>query len=640
MSNRSSPDFDNVQQAFQQLWGGDRIELKAAVSNLVSRLAAIEAKVRETVGWEEAVAELTCSAETATRSMGGTAAEDVESLGQALLLCAITLELGLQPSARKLSTFRSLAGHSWVLENSMSHVILVAMSEDETTRLSWLELLKGCLPQPVPDNQWTNDPLNPPSWGDVFRPNRSQASLDALIPPLTVLLKVDSEFAFAYLESLRDWEFVEHALLLSGAVSTLERWSTALAQASRPFTASGDWTGSVVGLLLMKHAQEELLLRPGEHLFGRSVSEPTWSSEIVIGEVRKRPDWLSMLRALSVGVFRDYIATADSAHTKHNDRMAHRLSRLEQLLEGMPSEVRQTRPEGELPAGYPAWFEWYERALEVHWHLEANPSSTPTAQVIALYGRAVMWDSANCNDVRLHRAQIGYGKSELIIGRLDLYLGAALTAAPQAAKTWGALWQQTFNLREMVEFGGHSEDDAEAWQDRGAASSLTELVLRLGIAVADMSFQSSTQLVDRYRSESSSLLCLLQTCAMEMAEIEVRKTDVWTHALRYVLLLWGRCRMQLNDVDEIEFAASAPDERQLIEYLSTDPMELLFALTACARNGIADQTLARQLASARIDSSAALSQAKLSSETGRPRQRLSEESISLAERLRGLVVPA
>jgi hypothetical protein len=640
VSHSSSQYIDTLQQALQELLRGDRAALKATVSTLVSRLIATEGKDSTTVDWREEVAALTRSAEDTARLMVTTAAEDAEFVGQALLLCAITLELGLRPSAHKLSSLRNLADHSWVLEHSLAHVILVAMNEDEVTRLSWLELLKGLLPQPVQGNQPTDNPRNHPTWGDVFQANRPHASLDPLIAPLTVLLKVDAAFGFSYLESIRDWEFVGHALLLSGSVSTFERWSTALAQASPAFSASGDWTGSVLGLLLMKHAQEELLLCAGDLLFGRSSSEPLWSCEYVVAEVRKRSDWLPMLRCWSVSTFRDYIATADSAPRKHNDRVAHRLSRLERILESMPVEVRQTRPTGELPTAYPAWFVWYERALEVRWHVQSNSSSIPTAQVIALYGQAVTWDSAVCNDVRLHRAQISYGRSELVLGQLDFHLGAAMAAAKQPAKSWDALWQRTFNVREITEFGGYSGDDSEDWQDRSAASSLTELVLRLGLAVADTMLRTSTQPLDKRSSEACSLLCLLQSSAMEMASIEILRADAWTHALRYVLLFWGLCRALAEAVDGNEIPASAREERQLLEYLSTDPTELLLALAACANNGIAEQTIARQLTDARIDFASVLSRATMFSKMSRPRQRLPQECVALAERLCGLMASA
>lgn len=631
MSHSSSHDFDELQQTFQDLWRGDRAALKVTVSTLVSRLTAIEARDSKTVDWREEVAELTRLAEDAARPMVATAAVDAGFLDQALLLCAITHELGFNPNAQKLSTLQNLAYHSWVLEHSLVHVILVAMNEDEVTRLSWLELLKGWLPQPVSGKQ----PTNHHTWGDVFQPNMSHASLDALIAPLTVLLKVDSAFSFAYLESIRDWEFVEHALLLSGAVSTFEHWSRALAQVSPAFSVSGDWTDSVLGLLLMKRALDEILLPAGQPLFGRSSSEPPWSCEDVVAEVRKRPDWLAMLRCWSVCTFRDYIDTADSAMRGHNGRMAHRRSRLEQILECMPAEVRQTRSTSELPAGYPAWFVWYERALEVRWHIDSDSSAIPTTQVIELFRQVVTWDSAVCNDVRFHRTKIRYGRSELALGQLDFHLAAAVAADQQPANAWGALWQKTFNLREITEFGGYSGDDSEDWQDRSTASSLTELVLRLGLAVADTMLQTSKQTLDKRCSEARSLLCLLQTSTMEMASIEILKTDVWTHALRYVLLLWGRSRALAEAVDGNQVAASAHEESQLLEYLSTDPAELLLALIACANNGIAEQALAQQLTDARIDFASALSEAKMFSEISRSRPRLPEECVALAERLCG-----
>ena len=631
----------SLQQAFQELWRGDRAALNAKVIILTRKLAAAGAKLPEDVDWNAEVEELSHSADEAARAIGTSGTQENDSLGHALLLCAVTLELALEPTSEKLSTLRHLVYHSTVLEHNLELVILSAMNETAAAYSTWLELLKGWLPTFGESEALVHMPIDDlPTWGHVFQPNISHAGVEHIMTPLRVLLKADRAFVFDYLERIDDWGFVEHALLLSGAVSTFERWADALENSAPAFGASGDWTGSIVCMLLVKHAQVELLLPPATQLFGRSLGEPLWSCEMVIDELRKRVDGSALLRCWSVSTFSDYIAAKDSVPRKGDGRAEDWLSRLGQILEAIPSEVRSTRPIGKLPAGYPEWFVWYERGLEVHWHFQSSDHSTlPTAQVLALFEQVAQWHSDTSKAVRFHRTRIIYGRMEFSVGQLDLYLGVAVAAAKQPAVAWHALWLKTFPLREITEFGGHGEHESEDWRERSDASGLTELVLRLGISVAEALIHSPTLASDERVFEVHALLHTLQSSAMEMGSIEVLKVDVWTHALRYVLLLWGRARALSSDAGTGNQAfAAAPGERRLLEYLSTDSTELLIALTACANNGIAEQTLAAQLSDARIDLESALSEARKFSEMSRHKQRLPETSVALAERLCDVMV--
>ncbi|MFY9478145.1 MAG: hypothetical protein WAQ08_10880 [Aquabacterium sp.] len=631
MSTGSPEVFSAVLRAFRELWCGDRATLKTAASTITSRIALISSMNPDSVGWRDEVAALTDAAESAGHLMA--TVRDLEVAHRALLLCAITLELGLAPDTHKLSTLRSLARHSWELEHSLTAVILIAMDEDEATRQTWLTLVKGWLPQPSFDQRSGRRRVADASWGDLFQPNASHDDIAALRAPLTILLRVDLAFGLDYLESLHDWELAEHALLLSGAASTFERWSSALAQAPLVFDTSGGWTGAVVSLLLVKRAQNEILLPDGEQLFGRPLNEPTWLCENVVTEIKKRADGLAMLRAWSISAFRDCIAAADSSPNSRDPRIVYRLSCLQQVLDCMPAEVRPTRASGALPAGYPAWFVWYERGLEVHWRAASEDGAIPTAQVVELYEHVARWESVICKDVRERRADVRFGSLHFTVSQLDFHLGMALAVAEHPADAWQALWRGTFDLREMAEFGGFGDDESENWQDRSAASSLTEIVLRFGVAVADTLLRRSSQSNGGHGGAARDLLVLLQTACIEMTSIEVLRANIWTQALRYVFLLWGRLR-ELAPASEGSAAATTdPEERKLLEYLSTEPSELLLALTVCADNGISEAILVRQLVDSRIEFARAVAQAKRFSQRVPGTERLPDSSIGLANRL-------
>jgi hypothetical protein len=455
--------------------------------------------------------------------------------------------------------------------------------------------------------------------------------------PLTILLKVDLRFGLSYLASLGDWELVENALVVSGAASTFERWCDALAQAHQAFDASGKWTGSLLGLLLVKRAQEVILLPDGGQLFGMAASELPWTCERVVAEIRKRTDGLALLRCWSVSTFRSYVATGDSLSRSQHHLLAETLSRLERILDSMPTDVRFVRASGDLPAGYPAWFVWYERGLEVHWHAGSEHIRVLTTHVLELYDQAVRWESSVSRDVRERRAHIGFGMQQFAVGRLDLHMGEALATAHFPANAWSSLWQSTFDLRERIEFAGYSDDGAEAWQDRGASSGLTEIVLRLGLAAVEAILQSTSSSEEVRAVGACALLCSLQQSCIEMAAIDLLRADIWAQALRYVLILWGRIRGLPPTNDGNVGSNPDPAEMQLLEYLSVDPQELLVALFVCANNRISESVLAKQLNEARIDFSGAVARARKLSQTDMERRRLPKEALALACRLCSLV---
>ena len=588
---------------------------------------------KPTTNWEQELEELTRSAALAADSMLLANPSDTAISEQSLLLWSLVFELFSHPSEESLAAFHSLSRHSWILEQSRARLILTAMREGAATRATWLELIKAKLPRPVSAAEASQHQRSMSTWGDAFQPNRSHASVDDVMAPMTVLLQEDSASLFEYLESLGDWELVEHALLLSGAVSTFAEWQGALSRSAVAFDAAGKWEKSFVVLLLLKRAQDDLLLEPGEQLFGKSQSETAWDVEAVIAEVRKRVDWMALLRCWSVVVFRNYIAFKDSASSQNTPKAARKQARLMQILGFMPDEVRHTRPSGPPPSGYPAWYAWYERGLECLWHLPSGGNAVPTAQVLDLYRQAITWETNVSKEVRHRRAQIDYGRQELFVGALDLHLGATLADSAHTVTAWAALWRQTLPLREAVEFGTTDSDDQDAWLDRSASSSLTELVIRLGIAAAHTIAQSPSEAPEQDGLKIASLLGLMQESVIEMASIEVLRADVWTQAIRYMLLLWGRLRSAPAGYALLPRTEQAVHERSLIQYVSTDPAELLRALTASANNGIPDAVLTTQLSSASLDFATSLAHAKRLSQIGRPGRELPPATLALGDRL-------
>lgn len=630
-----SPDnqFESLQQAFQELWRRERAPLIASSGAVVARLRALRAATTSSTDWDQELEALSRLAESAANSMLQTDASDTAASAHSVLLWAMTFELFLHPSEEGLATFRALARHSWILEHSMTRLILAAMHEGSATRDLWIVLVKARLPKPTRPADANGHSRDLTTWGDVFLPNLSHAPVDELTTPVAILFQEDSAFLFEYLESFADWGLVEHALILSGAVATFDKWQTALCHSATAFDTTGQWGRSFIVLLLLKRAQDDLLLEPGEQLFGKSQTEDVWALEALIAEVRKRSDWITLLRCWSVAIFRSYIALNDSAASQNNQRAARKQARLIQILESMPDEIRLTRPTGPPPVGYPAWFAWYERGLECRWHLHMGGNAVPTEQVLDLYREAVTWETDVSKQVRYHHAQIVFGRQELIVGTLDLHLGATLASAVDTVASWDALWHRTLSLREVVEFGSVGNDDSDAWLDRSASSSLTELVIRLGIAAVETIAQSASQAPAQDGAKLASLLTLIQESVIEMASIEVLRADVWTHALRYLLLLWGRVRSAPAEHATFDVPQQTEHERQLIQYLWTDPTELLRALTACSDNGIQDDVLTAQLSLTSQDFEASFAQAKRLSQMSRPGRGLSAASLALGTRL-------
>lgn len=633
--NRPSPhtEFEAIQQAFQDLWRRDRTVVAAWADPLLSRLKSVEMAQPDKVDWEHEFDELTGLSAAAAASVAEIDAGQKETFSHAILLWAVGIELALNPTAKKQAVLRGLSRHSWILEHSLTHIILTAMNEDAVTHETWLEAIKQGLPGPeaLVDEGGARSTL--PDWGELFRPNMSHAGVEPLMTRLQVLLEADKPYLFQYLDSLTDWGLMEHALLFSGAVSSFEAWAVALSHVPLTFDSSGNWTGIKLGLVLMRRAQEELLLTAGEGLFGRAKDEAPWRVEHVVAAIQARADALPLLRSLAVVAFRDYVGHLDSSSRQANPRITSKISRLKDILNCVPADLRVTRVSGDLPAGYPAWFSWYERGLESHWHVERGGSAVPSAQVLSLYEQAVTWDSKESLDVRNLRTQIGYGRSEMFVGALDLLLGATLAESSDAVASWERLWSKTLPLREVVEFGGYSGDESQGWQDRSATSGLTELVIRLGLAASETILQSPSKALDVDTLRLHSLIGMVQASSLEMLSIEVLRSDVWTHALRYCLVLWAKLREAPHSQAGSSFTSQPPPERLLIEHLSTDPPEMLLALTACANNGIQEQTLMQQLADSGVPFDGVTTQARRLSEESRPRQRLPAPTFSLADRL-------
>lgn len=638
MHNESPPDeLKLTHRAFDALWGRDRAAIADVVGGLLSRLRGYGSVSGDSVDWRQEMEVLTRLAKETARDSSLLRINGSAPPSQALLLWSIAHELALDPTAHKASLLRSLARHSWTLEHSVSRIILLVMAESDATRQAWLALLKAELALAIKVNDDSNRDSGgsaASTWGDAFRPNLSHASIEPFIAPFRVLLHEDPSFSFKYLDSLSDWGLVEHLLLLSGAVATFDLWRIALAHSAAIDDAAGHWSGRLLAFLLMKHAQQELLLAPGEQLLGRHAEAAPWSLQAIAAEVCKRPDGVSLLRAWSVVVFKDYAAFVDSARSNASTRGAHKSQRFEEILQAMPVDVKKPRPSGTLPRGYPAWFAWYERGLECRWHNQSSREGMPTIQTHELYEQAVTWSSQVSADIRNHQAQIGYGQQAMILTTLDFHLAAALVASDDAVQRWQDLWAKTLGLREVVEFGNSpSPDESARWLDRDAATSLTELVVRLGVAAGEIIVQSPSSAPEADGQKLYQLIASLQSAALEMATIELLKASVWTHAIRHVMLLWLKLRSAPEGHVKSRVEERRSHERELVEYLSTDPSDLLLALSACVKNSISEQVLVELLSDAGVNLAACVSLARRFSEMIHPSHRLPQEVLALGDRL-------
>ncbi|HBN8198467.1 hypothetical protein ACM79J_26385 [Pseudomonas aeruginosa] len=542
-----------------------------------------------------------------------------------LLTAACAYALEKSPQLETWQRIRKVAYNSWQIEYWLGTSMAAAVKRDAGTRGAYIKLAKllfeklesGCLKSEsqrwneARENSWTN-------W------QNAQYQLDELLDGLRhsdfmafedemPVFKLLSEIAPEVMQQLiagSSNPFLVKAALLSAGVGAFNprfaQWEAFVSKAPSTFSQDGGWTGSLLLPLLLAHARQELL-EPGRHIPRYDADETNVAAitdqvsemvDVVVKTLASREDAPGAFIRWSTWLIRQMLRQKESefsdirSGTFVDDAL---LKAIGKTIQGGPHIL--TPPEDAAP--WEAWCYRCVRSLFAHEGLIEPPPFEDFA-----------------SEWRLSLESWHDYQGRSLLERADLHLprddtpglSANLLAFPLASRkgfalAWKQLWDSTYPLREVIEFGS-PDARTNTYSDRADASHLLLLLGFIGLACFD---QTATRFTEGEEGLAEEMACLHEALAAAAQEVlymdDTLNHNKWKVMLQHLALrrvYWDSAYTPGHRAP-IFAKQHAPTIQAYLQHFRADPSDLVALLHACMLNELDTSLLRQDLRGASVD---------------------------------------
>lgn len=542
-----------------------------------------------------------------------------------LLTAACAYALEKSPQLKTWQRIREIAYNSWQIEHWLGVSMTAAVQKDTGTREAYIELAKllfeklesGYLKSEsqrrneARETNWANWQSVPYQLDELFDGLRHYDFM-AFEDEMPVF-KLLSEIAPADIQQLvadsRN-PFLVNTALLSAGVGTFSprfaQWKAFVSTAPQAFSQDGAWTDSLLLPLLLAHARNELL-EPSRHIPRYDADEANVAmltkqvSELVdavVETLAARSDAPAALMRWSIWLMRQMLRPRESEFSDiRSDVFVD-----DALLKAIGKKMQKWKLLLTLPKDTAPWENWCHRcilSLFAYEGLIEPPSFDDFARE---------WHLTPEN---WHESQ---GRSLLKSAELHLpkddspSLSANLLAFPLAsrndfASSWQQLWDSTYPLREVIEFGS-PDAEANVYLDRADASHLLLLLGFIGLACFDQTVTRFTGVEEGLVEEIVNLHEALAVAIQEVLYVDDtlnhKKWKILLHHLALRRIYWDSAYTGDHRV-ALFSKQHTPSIWDYLQHFQADPGDLVALLHACMLNELDTSVLRQELRDASID---------------------------------------
>lgn len=542
-----------------------------------------------------------------------------------LLTAACAWALARDPQLTTWQKIRKIAYHSWELDHWLSESMAAYVQRDAKARDAYIDLAKllftelenGALKSEserrneMREGAWVH-------WQDATY------QLDELwwgLRGSDFMSYEDEMRIFGLLSEIAPEDFqqliagsknpflVDAALLSAGAGAFSPRfaqWQACATEAPLAFAPDGCWTGSVLLPLLLVHARNELL-EPSRRVprYGADEAEvaalTTQVTELtyaVVNFLADREDAPATFSRWSTWLMRQMLRPTEK---NFNDIRSNNFVD-NVLLEAM-GKAMQGRPLIEVaPEDAAPWEAWCYLCVQ-SFFAHSGVSETPSFQEFAN-----QWQLTPENWHGLEGRLLS-ARSSLHLPSDDLPdLSANLLAFPLASRSkfasgWQQLWDSSYYLREVLEFGS-VDAGTEVYSDRADASRLLLLLGSIGLACFDQVITRLKETPSQLAEEIITLHGAIVMAAMEVLHLDdTVSRNKWLALLQHLALrrvYWDGCYTAERRV-ALFTGPQQPTIGDYLNYFQADPGDLVAFLHACMLNGLDASKLREELRGAAVD---------------------------------------
>ena len=343
--------------------------------------------------------------------------------------------------------------------------------------------------------------------------------------------------------------YVVHSVLtLSGAgafFGRFEQWKKFAADAPTAFEADGTWNGSVFAPLLLVEACNQLLLagRSIPHFNASDVDVERVKREIVsvveavVSTLAKRPDAIALFARWSTWLMRQMLSHSEK--DTHDVRSAAFV--YDALIEAIGRKLKGKSVIQISSSDASFWEAWCYRCVLAS-HAYGGFIDLPNSRDFLAEWTLSPDEWAEKKGQRLReRANFIVTMSKEVPGMAANLLAYPIVRADSPTEAWIGMWNATYALREIVEFGD-ADASADEYQSRLEAGKLLLLVFRIGLAILDQRVDQCSSSDTPVARSQAKLNEALASAVREMREIDdTLNRGEWLTAIRHLAvrrLIW------------------------------------------------------------------------------------------------------
>ncbi|MNG78221.1 hypothetical protein D3C79_367880 [compost metagenome] len=537
------------------------------------------------------------------------------------LVCASVLSVS--PNIETWKVIRKIISNSWAAENWISQAMLALCKTKITIAETYATLIKDIF-YAVESNTLRSQFENRENERNNFVEYWSQQQnkleeiwwqlrrFDSLLLEesrlFPVLAKMDPDGFVDLLSSSRDPFVIQSALAVSGAghfSPRLEFWELLMHRAPVAFSETGTWNGELLLPLLLSHIYARLTNIPDRLFHEFDLSEEAFKEELNpltahIGKIiGAREDAAGIVTRWGAWLMRNFML--GEAEINNLKRPAYLYGMMVDALGQGTANI--SLPDTSPPES-PAWESMCYFAVRASFVYEKCHTAPPLDEFKNLWCAAKSTDYFPALIRAKTKLSLHFHREGLPVpGLISRAFAFMFITLGETSENWLTMWQSSYFMREIAEFGSHDRKSDE-YSDRHDAGSLMLILCSTGIAAFDNLAYEGCNGNQVALSDAISLFKHLASAMMEMMAVDdTINAPLWKNLYLHLCLrrlIWDKLIINRPERDLFS-PCTRPSLGDILDYYKAEPMDLCLLLSSCLSNGIPSAMLKGVVATEGID---------------------------------------
>lgn len=542
------------------------------------------------------------------------------------LVCASVLNVS--PNIETWKVIRKIISNSWAAENWISQAMLALCKTEITIAETYTTLIKNIF-YAVESNTLKSQFENRQNERNDFLEYWSQQQnkleeiwwhlrrFDSLSLEESRLFPVLAEmepYEFAgLLSSSRDPFVIQSALAVSGAghfSPRLKFWELLMHCAPVAFSKTGTWNGELLLPLLLSHIHDRLTNIPSRLFHEFDLSEEAFKKELKlltshIGKIiGAREDAAGIVTRWGAWLMRNFMQGEAEINNLKRPTYLYGM-----MVDALGQSTGNLSLPDKSPQESPAWESMCYFALRASFAHEKCHTAPPLDEFKNLWYAAKSTDYFPALIRAKTKLSLHFRREGLPVPGLTAHAFAFMFITPGAtSENWFAMWQSSYFMREIAEFGSH-DSKSDDYSDRHDAGSLMLILCSTGIAAFDNLAYEGCNGNQVALSDAINLFEHLSSAIMEMMAVDDSiNVPLWKGLYLHLCLrrlIWDKSIINRPERDLFDHC-TRPNLSDILDYYKAEPMDLCRLLSSCLSNGIPSATLKKAVATADISLQAVL----------------------------------